>query len=219
MANNHTKDLGAKGVADTADLLRTRRMRCPGAGQNRREANACQKVNINGKDIFVLNYNFIRLRKFGMLFNIYGTSRNSFGASYLSEKKIGEQIAQIKGASPDSFVLLIVQHGRVLADSIDETRVDCRSFEGLGADCVIFQHPHRAFDAPSDRSFFLGDFIFLSPGEEGLPDNRKRGFLELTLDPATNSFDSKCHFHQFSGGFPSFDSGNCFSKTKLQVKA
>ncbi len=219
MANNHAKDLGAKGISDTVDLLQTRGMRCLGAGHNRREANAYQKVNVDDKDIFVLNYNFIGLRKFGMFFNIYGASRNSFGASYLSEKKIGEEIAQIKGASPDSFILLIIHHGRARADSIDETRVDYRSFEGLGADCVIFHHSHRAFDAPSDRSFFLGDFIFRSPGEKGLPENRRGGFLELTIDHATNSFDSKCHFYQFSGGFPSFDTGNCVSETKSQAKA
>jgi poly-gamma-glutamate capsule biosynthesis protein CapA/YwtB (metallophosphatase superfamily) len=200
LANNHTKDLGRKGIEDTISLLRGRDIDFVGAGDNRAEANRMRLLSVRGKDVAVLNYNYVGLRKFGLFVNLYGAARNFAGAAYLSPKAIRTEIEHVRSRAPDAFVVLIVHGGRALAPTIAATEIDYERFATLGAHCVVFHHSHRYFSVPSDRCFFLGDFVFAHPGS--LPEDREGALVEIDLDSKTNTYDSKIHRYRFGGGYP-----------------
>ncbi len=205
MANNHTKDLGWQGICDTREQLSGRGIPHLGAGNNKSEANAPQKLSVDGKHVYILNYNFIGLTKFGLFANIYGASKSSFGAAYLPPNEIRKQVSRLRVDSPDAFILLVLHHGKDGARSIEEAGIDYSVFEQLGADCIVFHHSHQTFGSPNGKSFFLGDFIFRYPGDDGLHEDRPSAFVELTVNTESNEFEHKLHHFQFRDGVPSLD--------------
>jgi poly-gamma-glutamate capsule biosynthesis protein CapA/YwtB (metallophosphatase superfamily) len=202
LANNHTKDLGEKGVVDTVALLRREKLSFVGAGANRREANLPCQLTVAGKQFVVLNYNYVGLRKADFFLNIYGATRRGFGAAYLPLPRVREEIARLRAETQDAFVLLVAHAGRAMAPSRESSGIPHADFETLGADCVVFHHTHYFLGAFSERSFCLGDFVFRHVGERGLPEDRPGGFLELRVDPATNRFETRTHTYRFRGGYP-----------------
>lgn len=203
LANNHIKDLGRQGVSDTIELLRAHRVSYLGAGENRRQANTHLRLRIKGKDIFILNYNYVGLRKYGLYANIYGATENGFGAAYLPPNAIRSSIKGMRAISPDAFVLLIIHAGRAMANRLEHTEINYSMFERLGAHCVVFHHSHKFFGSPTGKSFFLGDFVFLH--HETLSESRPGGFVELAVDPSSNEFDHRSHVYEFDGGSPKVD--------------
>jgi hypothetical protein len=207
MANNHIKDLGGDGISDTVRLLHEREIACVGAGRTRREANRPCQMDVFGKRVIILNYNYIGLRKFGCFLNIYGATRLDPGAGYLNPADIRSVIARLRAESENPFIFLVLHAGRMAAHTVEETRVDYRSIEALGADCNVYHHSHRYFGPPSPKSFFLGDFIFHDSLQ--LRDDRMGGFLEIDIDPSNNSFSARTHVYSFKEGLPDPDRPDC----------
>lgn len=200
LATNHIKDLGKRGFLDTIEILKKNQIGYVGAGLNKFIANEPRRLNIRGKEIYILNYNYIGLRKYGFYANIYGATKHHFGAAYLNPQKINVEINKIKSISPDAFIILVLHAGKALAENVKTTKINLSKFENLGAHCTIFHHSHKYFNIPSNKIFFLGDFLFYEPG--ALPEEREGGYLELNLNPRNNHFDPKINVYTFRNGYP-----------------
>lgn len=216
LANNHIRDLGAKGVADTLALLRQRGIQPVGAGADRREANAPARLDVNGKPFVVLNYNFVGLRRGGLFINIFGATRRGHGAAYLRPQAIRRRIRELRAETPTAFILLVAHAGRSLARSVEATGVPYQIFEQLGADCVVCHHSHRFFGSVTPRSFVVGDFVFRHPGTGGLPEERQGGFVELFVDRQTNRYEALLHTYTFRNGYPSSETVETRPSVRLQ---
>lgn len=153
LSNNHIRDYGTKGVADTLDACLKNNILTVGAGLNITDALQPLTVEIKGKRISVLNYSEIE-------FNAASVSRG--GANPFDLIKALEQIKEEK--QQNDFVIF-VYHGGIEYHYLPTPEI-VRLFKFLidsGVDCIINHHTHRysglLFYKKKPLFFGLGNFI------------------------------------------------------------
>ena len=77
LANNHILDASKEGIDFTLESLENNGFLFIGAGRNISEASKPLTIDVKGKKIGILNYNFIGWRKFGRFINIFGAAIKS----------------------------------------------------------------------------------------------------------------------------------------------
>ena len=199
LAHNHVKDLGADGLADTLRHLQRESILSVGAGVTRAQADAPCRITVAGREIVVLNYNWIGLRMGGLFVNIYGAAGSWYGAAYKPRQAISQIVASIRRSSPDALIVLVLHAGRALATSPAAAGLDPRALSGMGADFTIVHHSHRHFECDVPGVFFLGDFVFRQPGY--LPEDRVGSIVAITVSP-DGAADATLHTFRFSEGYP-----------------
>lgn len=180
LANNHIKDCGLSGLVSTLKILDKNKIKSFGAGLNRKQANKYIHLKIKDEDIFIFNYNRIGLRKFGLFANIYGATRQDYGAAYLSFREIKKSIDAIRIMCPKGRILLISHDGKELPNQFEDLKLDPKIYRSLGADLTVIHHPHVTWDLNKENIKIIGDFLFYRP--KVLLDNRASSIIELTIN-------------------------------------
>ncbi len=176
-----------------------------GVGEDRRTVKTTAHATVHGHPVAVLNYNAVGLRRYGLFANIFGAKRGEPGAAYETPARIADRIAAIRRDRPGVWVLLVVHAGRALAPTLERTEIDHERYAALGADVVVFHHPHRYYPSPARGRLFLGDFLFR---DDDLPDDRAGGFARLEVEPGSNRLlqQEEVVYH-LSEGYPVEPSG------------
>jgi poly-gamma-glutamate synthesis protein (capsule biosynthesis protein) len=167
LANNHILDAGAPGIDFTLKSLKENGFLLLGAGKNLADASEPLLIDVKGKKIGILNYNFIGWRKFGFFINIFGATDNKAGANSGSENKIIQDISNLKGKA--DHIILLAHIGKELREELSQKNIGF--LEKLDVNLVIVHHAHIAQSINSKKVISCGDFLFNYPGH--LPDKRK----------------------------------------------
>lgn len=199
LANNHVKDLGAHGLVTTLSHVQRESILSVGAGVTRAQAETPCRITVAGREVVVLNYNWIGLRLGALFLNIYGAADSWYGAAYQPPQKISQIIGSIRESSPASLIILVLHAGRALALSPGSAGLDPVALGGLGADFTIVHHSHRHLECDVPGVFFLGDFVFRQPGY--LPEDRIGSIVTITAE-AGSVAEATLHKFRFSQGYP-----------------
>jgi poly-gamma-glutamate capsule biosynthesis protein CapA/YwtB (metallophosphatase superfamily) len=199
LAHNHVKDLGADGLVTTLDHLQRESILSVGAGVTRAQAETPCRITVAGREVVVLNYNWIGLRRGGLFLNIYGAADSWYGAAYKAPHQISQIIRSIRESSPGSLIILVLHAGRALAVSPGTAGLDPTALRGIGADFTIVHHSHRHLECDVPGVFLLGDFVFRHPGY--LPEDRVGSIVAITVK-ADGAADATLHKFRFSQGYP-----------------
>lgn len=154
LSNNHIRDYGDEGVADTIKACEDNNIKIVGAGKNAREAAKPLRLNIKGKKISILNYSERE-------FNI--ASENRAGANPFD---LIDAFYQIKEEKTQSDFVFVVYHGGVENYALPSPglRKKCRFMINNGADGVICHHTHVAssYENLNGKPIYygLGNFCF-----------------------------------------------------------
>jgi len=174
LANNHMLDAGAEGLVNTMEVLQSRNYLCLGAGKDSREASRPLILEVRGKRIGVLNYNFIGWRKFGFFIDPFAAGDTRPGVNHGTRKKVVRDIDAMK--SDVDYLIVGFHMGKVLHRSLSSA--DQKFVQSLKADLVVIHHPHISQPGSSSHVFSLGDFLFMSPRSL---QNRDSKYLVVTV--------------------------------------
>ena len=199
LAHNHVKDLGVHGLVTTLEHLQRESILTVGAGVTRAQAETPCRLTVAGREVVVLNYNWIGLRMGALFLNIYGAADSWYGAAYQPPQKISRILRAIRKSSPASLIILVLHAGRALAASPSSAGLDPAALSGLGADFTIVHHSHRHLESHVPGVFFLGDFVFRQPGY--LPEDRVGSIVAVTVK-ADGAAEATLHKFRFSQGYP-----------------
>ena len=155
LANNHTGDYGAPGVADTLSAFASRKIKTVGAGMNKSEAETPLILDRNGVKIGILN---AAEHEFGI------ASENRPGAAGLDVLNFPSRIHSLKGQCD---AVLIVLHGGHEHYPFPSPRLQqlCRFLAENGADAVFNCHSH----CPCGYEIYNDVPIVYSPGNFYFP--------------------------------------------------
>ena len=155
LANNHTGDYGAPGVADTLNAFAAKKIRTAGAGMSKHEAETPLILTANGLKIGVIN---AAEHEFGI------ASENRPGAAGLD---ILSFPARIRSLKEQCDAVLMVLHGGHEHYPFPSPRLQqlCRFLAENGADAVFNCHSH----CPCGYEVFRGVPIVYSPGNFYFP--------------------------------------------------
>lgn len=169
MANNHIKDLGLEGYLNTVKILEENNIKYVG-GEEKGKDNS--RIDIG--NISVFNFNFIGKK---YIFNLYGSSKQTFGASSTSFDTIHERI--LKATEGNKKTVLILHIGKEMVEDIKKWDVELEEIKKLEADITVIHHPHTYIktEYEKDNIFVLGDFLFYRP--EKFDINRQTAILEI----------------------------------------
>jgi hypothetical protein len=199
LAHNHVKDLGAHGLVSTLSHLQRESIASVGAGITRAQADTPCRITVDGREVVVLNYNWIGLRRGGLFLNIYGAGNSRFGAAYKPAQEISQVVQSMRESSPGSLIILVLHAGRALAMSPRAAGLDATALSRLGADLTVVHHSHRHLECDVPGVFFLGDFVFRHPGY--LPEDRIGSIVAITVK-ADGAAEATLHKFRFSEGYP-----------------
>jgi len=166
LANNHILDAGKEGIDFTLESLEKNGFLFIGAGININEASKPLIIEVKGKKIGILNYNFIGWNKFGLFINIFGAGKRKPGANFAERQQIAEDIMNL--SAKVDHIITIIHIGRELKKSL--LIKELQFLESLKVDFVTVHHAHIAQSISSNKIVSCGDFIFNYP--EHLPNNR-----------------------------------------------
>ncbi len=199
LAHNHVKDLGVHGLVTTLEHLQRESILTVGAGATRAQAETPCRLTVAGREVVVLNYNWIGLRMGALFLNIYGAGASWYGAAYQPPRQISHIVRTVRKSSPAALIILVLHAGRALATSAGAAGLDPVALSGLGADFTIVHHSHRHLETDVPRVFFLGDFVFRQPGY--LAEDRVGSIVAITLN-ADGAAEATLHKFRFSEGYP-----------------
>lgn len=172
LANNHTLDFSAEGLAETIRILKQAGIQTVGAGLNKAEVEATLTVKVKGVNVGIINC-------------AEGEQCRSLdggpGAHGLELHAVRERIREVKEVG--SVVIVIYHGGREHVPVPPEYVVrDLRAIAGMGADAIIAHHPHvpQAIEVFNGVPivYSLGNFVFWQNSAEFY---RHAGYL-LHLD-------------------------------------
>lgn len=176
LANNHMLDAGTEGIEFTLKSLKKKKILFIGAGRNLDEASKPLVVNVKGKKIGILNYNFVGWNKFGFFINIFGAGKRKPGANFANRQKIAEDIMSL--SDKVDHIITIMHTGRELKESFSIKEL--QFLESLKVDLIAIHHAHIAQSISSNKIVSCGDFIFNYP--EHLPENRLANLILCKYD-------------------------------------
>lgn len=179
LANNHILDAGGDGVDSTLKFLGKKRFLSLGAGRDLNEASKPLIIEVKGKKIGVLNYNFIGWRKIGLFINIFGASKKRPGANYAKEQKIMKDIQNL--SKQVDYIIVVMHIGKELHEKL--LHKEQYFLESLETDLIVTHHAHITQLMKSENVVSCGDFIFNYP--EHLHENRPSEIVIFDLIGST----------------------------------
>jgi len=154
LANNHVRDYGDEGVADTIKVCKDSGIKTVGAGANLDEAKKILYVSVKNKKIAIVN---IAEHEFTI------ATENNAGANPLN---LPDNFRLITEAKKNADFVMMISHGGNEYYELPSPRMveNYRFFADAGADVVIGHHPHccSGYEVHNGVPIFysLGNFIF-----------------------------------------------------------
>lgn len=169
LANNHTMDLGSRGLISTVNTLSKSRISSFGAGDNEDEASKpyTAEFTSSGKIYRLYVLGCYWQREFFMKKGFYsGVSKS--GVYMLDTVKLGKQIREIKAKDPDSFVVIYPHWGSNYKPANEIQKNAAHYLVDAGADLIIGHAAHTVQEAELYNGkwifYNIGNFIFNAPG-------------------------------------------------------
>lgn len=172
LANNHILDAGREGVEFTLKTLDRKGFLFLGAGRNINEASKPLTIEVKGKKIGILNYNFIGLKKIGFfVVNLFGAAQKRAGANHANKQRIIEEVKNL--SEQVDYTIAVMHIGKELHEILSLEKQ--QFLESLKADLIVVHHAHIAQSITSKKVISCGDFIFNYP--EHLPEDRNSNVI------------------------------------------
>ncbi len=170
LANNHTMDLGAGGLAETLAALDRAGIARTGAGPSLESAEKplLWRVPLGRKTIPVAILSGFEYRtRYDEKFDFYAGPKTP-GVNPLDRERMKARIRSLKAGTPGLYVIVFPHWGRNYAwRSEDQARL-AREMADAGADLVIGHGAHQLLEVERYRGkwilYGLGNFVFHSPG-------------------------------------------------------
>jgi poly-gamma-glutamate capsule biosynthesis protein CapA/YwtB (metallophosphatase superfamily) len=185
IANNHIKDFGTSGIADTRNNLQAAGLQFVGAGANLQEAGQIAYLHANGTTVGVIGCE-------GVQASYYATA-TSAGALPCTKGDVNPLIAQAK---QNAELVIVFAHWGIeyQNDPTSSQEALAQTWSKAGAGLILGAHPHvpgAIGDFNGTVTFFsLGNFIFdqtfrTATMESVLPEMTFQGnqLVQITLHP------------------------------------
>jgi len=168
LANNHSIDWGASGLADSARLAVENGMVVIGAGMDEVEARRGLIATVGETRVGLLA--FCEKKWLWRWYVDQFARRGHPGVALLSEANLRDDIARLRKQS--DVVIVQLHGGENYAPPTAEMRRWAERAIDLGADLVVIHHPHLAhpvaMHAGKPILLSLGNFVFGTPGQDNL---------------------------------------------------
>ncbi len=168
LANNHARDYGASGLADTRRHLADAGLAAIGGGANANEARAPLIVSVGQLRIGLLSYCEDQAI-FRYYLQLFATGSRA-GVARLSPQNLASDLAQLRPLV--DIVVVILHMGDNYAGPSDDAVAASRRAIDLGADVVIAHHPHVTLPVVVYRGrpilLSIGNYAFGTPGRREL---------------------------------------------------
>ena len=176
LANNHTYDQGAEGLAETIRQLKRVGIVPIGAGRTKEERIHPAFIGCGANRLALYSISFLSTRRFS---NKVGSE----GICNTSATELGKHIAQLKLQEPHTKVVVLPHWGTeycLYNTPLQKEQAD--TLTKAGADLIVGHHPHvvQNTDTLNGKTIFysLGNFIFDQVEKE----DKKVALLELKLE-------------------------------------
>lgn len=177
LANNHILDAGGLGIDFTLKSLEKKGFLFLGTGRNINEASKPLMIEVRGKKIGIVNYNFIGWRKFGFfVVNLFGATQKRAGANHASKQRIIEDVKSL--SEQVDYTIAIMHIGKELHETL--SLEDQQFLESIKADLIVVHHAHIIQSIDSKKIISCGDFIFNYP--DHLPEGREAKTIICSLN-------------------------------------
>ena len=158
LANNHTPNYGAAGIADTIKYLDNAGIAHIGAGKNLAEAEQPFYLEKNGIKFALIGYN-----DSDVVPASYGAAVNHAGTNIMSIDKVTRDVALAKQNA--DIVIVSMHSGIEYQPNPDDSQISfARAAIDAGADLVLGHHPHVIETAEKYKGkyifYSLGNFVF-----------------------------------------------------------
>jgi hypothetical protein len=169
LANNHTFDLGAGGLASTINALGSAGITPFGAGISEDSASKpfFREFSSGGKSFRLYVIGCYWQRSFFEAKGYYAGS-NKPGVYMLDTAKLTKQISEIKSKDPYAYVVIYPHWGSNYKPVINIQRTSAHSLINAGADMIIGHAAHTVQETEFYKGrwifYNIGNFIFNAPG-------------------------------------------------------
>lgn len=170
LANNHTMDLGARGLAETLTALDRAGISATGAGLSLEPAERplLWNVPLGGGTFRVAVLSGFEYRaRYDEKFDFYA-GPNTPGVNRLDRERMKDRIRSLKARTPGLFLVVFPHWGQNYAWRSDDQARLARELADAGADLVIGHGAHQFLEVEHYRGkwilYGLGNFVFHSPG-------------------------------------------------------
>ena len=168
LANNHSIDWGASGLADSVRLAAQNGMVVIGAGADEVEARRGLVATVGETRVGLLA--FCEKKWLWRWYVDQFARRGHAGVALLTEANLRDDIARLRKQS--DVVIVQIHGGENYAPPTAELRHWAERAIDLGADLVVMHHPHVAhpvaMHAGKPILLSLGNFAFGTPGQDNL---------------------------------------------------
>lgn len=167
LANNHTLDMGKKGLKDTINAIEKNDMQYFGAGIDEEKSNKyfIHKIddNISVVVIGAFEYRNSYDKKYGFYAN-----EEEPGVNTLDVTEMAQQIKKIQTERPNALVVVFPHWGKNYAPTTPLQEKYARQMVDFGADLIIGHGAHVLQKTEKYKGkwilYSLGNFMFNSPG-------------------------------------------------------
>lgn len=162
LANNHSVDYGAIGLADTLRAARDSPAPVVGIGRNAREAYRPHRVTVRGTDIAFFAANTKR----EITSREWAAGPSTPGIATAVEGRPRRLLSAVRAASRRDDVVVVYLHWGTESDSCPgpKQRVLARALAGAGADVVVGSHAHElqgsGWVGDTYVNYGLGNFLW-----------------------------------------------------------
>jgi poly-gamma-glutamate capsule biosynthesis protein CapA/YwtB (metallophosphatase superfamily) len=170
LANNHTMDLGARGLEETRANLEKAGISAGGAGQDIQAAERplLWKVPLGKTTVAVaVFFGFEYRANYDEKFDFYAGTKTP-GVNVLDPEKLKTRIRSLRAEIPGVFVIVFPHWGKNYAWRTAQQAVLAHELADAGADLVIGHGAHQIQEIERYRDkwilYGLGNFVFHSPG-------------------------------------------------------
>lgn len=170
LANNHTLDFGASGLAETLAALKSNQIDAFGAGQSSSEAGSAYLVRLPGGGRYIglaVIGVFEFRRSYHEKYRFYA-SPDRPGAAVLDAGRVRREIERVRREAPGAIVVVFPHWGRNYVWRNDPQKEAGRALIDAGADIVIGHGAHtlQEIEFYKDRLilYSIGNFMFNTRG-------------------------------------------------------
>ncbi len=170
LANNHTLDQGAEGLADTFVALRDANIRWFGAGNDLGEASRplLQKIKLGDSTVTLAVFGAFEYRKdYDENYSFYAGADRP-GTAPVDVPAVGHAIAELRKKTPNLFVAYFVHWGENYIWKHAEQTVNAHALREAGVDLVVGSGAHTMQEIVHDGRgwifYCVGNFLFNARG-------------------------------------------------------